>query len=402
MPARDITSTDRFPLIGLLVLAGAIFSSVTSEFLPTGLLPDISHELRVSTSQVGLLVSIFAGVVVISAAPLAALTRGVSRKRLVIIVLLVNALSGVLAAIAPTYELLVGARVVGGLAHGLFWSVVGAYSAHLVPKHQLGRAIAITSGGATVAFVLGVPLGTALGQAFGWRLAFASIAGTMVVLTVFVARFLPPVDHRVTLSTGEIALPMRRDRTLPAVIVVCFVIIIVAMGHNLFYTYIAAWLIQVPAFDASAVAPLLFLYGGTGAIGLALAGFLADRFPRRSLLAVTVAISVPVLMIAFFSRNQVVVVFAFGLWGVAFGGLPAMLQTRMLHAASVHVRDLSAALFTTSFNIAIGGGALIGAILLSGSGFEILPITDLGFIAVGVIFMVVAEAVLKRRAALPR
>ncbi len=399
MVARDTSSTSRFPLPGLLVLAGAIFCSVTSEFLPTGLLPDISKELRVSTSQVGLLVSIFAGVVVLTATPLAALTRRVSRKRLVVLVLLINAVSGVLAAIAPTYELLVGARILGGLAHGLFWAVVGAYSAHLVPKHQLGRAVAITSGGATAAFVLGVPLGTALGHAFGWRLAFASIAGAMVVLTVFVARFLPAVDHRVTLATGEIALPMRRDRTIPAVVIVCVVIVVVAMGHNSFYTYIAPWLIGVPGFDVSAVAPLLFLYGGTGAIGLALAGLIADRYPRRGLIGMTIAVAVPVLMLAVFSRNQVAVIVAIAIWGAVFGGLPAMLQTRMLHAASARVRDVASALFTTSFNIAIGGGALIGALVLDGAGLGALPSVDLGFIAVGIVFLVLADAWLRRRMA---
>ncbi|MET0806383.1 MAG: MFS transporter, partial [Lacisediminihabitans sp.] len=162
-----ISTRYTFPWVGLLVLACAIFVSVTSEFLPTGLLPDIAAGLTVSASQVGFLVTVFAGTVVLSTTPLAALTRNFSRKSLVVVVLLIIAASGVLAAVAPTYAVLVVARVIGGLAHGLFWAVVGAYAAHLVPKHQIGRAVAITSGGGTAAFVLGVPLGTALGHALG-------------------------------------------------------------------------------------------------------------------------------------------------------------------------------------------------------------------------------------------
>ncbi len=382
MPAR-VSSSPSFPWVGLVVLAGAIFVSVTSEFLPTGLLPDMARDLHVSISQTGLLVTIFAGTVVVSTTPLAALTRNFSRKSLVAIVLLVNASAGVLAAVAPNYQVLVGARVLGGLAHGLFWAVVGAYAAHLVPKHQIGRAVAITSGGGTAAFVLGVPVGSALGHALGWRLAFASIAVVMVVLTVLVARFLPAVDHRVTLATGEIPIATRRDRSLPAVIIVCLLIVVIATGHNLYYTYIAPWFIGVAHFDESAVAPLLFLYGGAGAIGLALAGVIADRYPRGGVLMITIAVVVPVTLLAIFAQTAWVTIVAFAVWGAIFGGLPAVLQTRMMHTASPRVRDLASALFTTSFNLAIGGGALLGGALLDRFGLGVLPFVDLAFLAVG-------------------
>jgi DHA1 family inner membrane transport protein len=392
--ARTTTS---FPWVGLVVLAGAIFSSVTSEFLPTGLLPDMARDLHASISQVGLLVTIFAGTVVLSAMPLSALTRNFSRKSLVVVVLLVNAAAGVLAAIAPNYEVLLGARVLGGLAHGLFWAVVGAYAAHLVPKPQIGRAVAITSGGGTAAFVLGVPVGTALGHALGWRLAFASIAVVMVVLAILVVRFLPAVEHRVSLSTGEIPLPARRDRTLPGVIVVCLIIVVMATGHNLFYTYIAPWLIGVVHFSESAVAPLLFLYGGAGAIGLALAGVIADRLPRRGVLIVSGAVLLAVTALALVSQVPWAAVVAFAFWGAVFGGLPAMFQTRMMHVASPRIRDLASALFTTSFNLAIGGGAFLGGALLDRFGLGVLPFVDIAFIVLGLVVSVVSSAWLDAR-----
>jgi predicted MFS family arabinose efflux permease len=391
-------STDAFPWAGLLALAGAIFVSVTSEFLPTGLLPDMAGELQVSESRIGLLVTIFAGTVVISTTPLAALTRNYSRKYLVVAVLVVIAAGNIIAASAPTYEILVGARIIGGLAHGLFWAVVGAYAAHLVPKHQIGRAVAITSGGGTAAFVLGVPLGTALGHALGWRLAFAVIGVIVVLLALLVLRFLPAVDHRVTLATGEIALPMRKDRSLAGVIVLCVIIIVVMTGHNLFYTYIAPWLIGVGGFDKDSIAILLFLFGGAGAIGLVLAGLVSDRFPRAGLIVATTLVAASVLVVALFSRSQVVIVGGLVVWGMAFGGLPAMLQTRMLHTASARLRDLSAALFTTSFNFAIGFGAFAGGLVLDQVGIITLPFVDIVIIAVGVVFMLVSNVWLAARA----
>ena len=174
-------SGDRFPLFPLLVLAGAIFVSVSSEFLPTGLLPDISADLGVSESRVGLLVAVFAFTVVVTAAPLTVLTRRFSRKGLLVALLGIFALSNLLAAAAPNYETLAAARVLGGFAHGLFWAVVGPYVSLLVAPRQLARAISVTTGGGALAFMLGVPFTAALGHVVGWRWAFVAMAVLVVV-----------------------------------------------------------------------------------------------------------------------------------------------------------------------------------------------------------------------------
>ncbi|MET0480955.1 MAG: MFS transporter [Mycetocola sp.] len=387
-----------FPWIGLLTLAGAIFVSVTSEFLPTGLLPEMAAELDVSLSTAGLLVTVFAGTVVVATTPLAALTRKYSRKGLVFVVLLVVALANVLAAIAPTYEILVGARILGGLAHGLFWAVVAAYSAHLVPKHQLGKAVAITAGGGSAAFVLGVPVGTALGHALGWRVAFGIIAVVVVLLALAVLKFLPPVDHHVPVKTGEIRLPMHKDRSMRGVLLLCLIIMVILTGQNTYYTYIAPWLIDAARFPETSVPFLLFLFGGAGAIGLVLAGFASDRFPKRGFAIALIAVMVSVLVLALWSANAVVVVAAFVVWGVAFGGIPAMLQTRMLHTASFRTRDFAAALQTTAFNIGIGGGALLGGLLLDRNGIQSLPFALIVFLAGGLIVMVGTDAARSARA----
>lgn len=388
----------RFPWVGLLTLAGAIFVSVTSEFLPTGLLPDMARDLDVSLSTAGLLVTVFAGTVVVATTPLAAMTRNVSRKALVVIVLLVIALANLLAAIAPTYELLVGARILGGLAHGLFWAVVAAYSAHLVPPHQLGKAVAITSGGGSAAFVLGVPVGTALGHVLGWRVAFMIIAGIVVVLALVVTKYLPAVQHKVPLRTGEIPIPAHRDRSLPGIIIVCVVILLVLTAHNTFYTYIAPWLMQIAGFPEASVAFLLFLFGGAGAVGLVIAGFATDRFPKRGFAIAVLGLMAAITVLAAVSANQIVVTAAFVVWGVTFGGIPAMLQTRMLHTASFRLRDLAAALQTTAFNVGIGGGALLGALVLDGFDLTALPVAALILFATGLVLSVSADAVRAARA----
>lgn len=391
------SSSGAFPWAGLFTLSALIFTSVTSEWLPTGLLPEIAAELSVSESQVGLLITIFAATVVLSTAPLASLTRNHSRKSLVIVVLLVFVVGNLLAAAAPNYAVLVVARVIGGLSHGLFWAVVGAYSAHLVPPHQVGRAVAVTSAGATAAFVLGVPVGTALGHALGWRLAFVVIAIIILALTIMVVRVLPPVDHQHPLSTAEISIPLRKDRSVPGVIYVCILVALVMLGHNLFYTYIVPYLIGPAGIEPGAVAGVLLVFGAAGAVGLALAGLLVDRFPRSIIIVAVALVALCAVLLGMFPAEPWIMFPVITIWGMTFGGVPAMVQTRLLQIASPRMRDVGSAYLTTSFNIGIGGGALFGGLLLDQYGILSLPAVDAVILGVAVVFAIVGGELLRRR-----
>ncbi len=386
-----------FPWVGLVTLAGAIFVTVTSEFLPTGLLPQMAEGLSVPQSQVGLLITVFAATVVVSAAALTNFTRRFPRKPLILIVLVAFALTNFLGAIAPTYEFMVATRVLGGLAHGLFWAVVGAYPGHLVPQRHLARAVAITSAGGSAAFVLGVPAGTAIGHFLGWRLAFVSMGVVVLVFMVLVAKFVPPVEHRQPVKTGEIPLPLRRDPTLPGVILVGVITLTIMVGHNLFYTYVVPYFTDVNGFPDGAVSSLLLVYGIAGAGGLVLVGVIGGRFPRLGLFAGVLFLAIAVTVIGLLPGVQWVVIVALMVWGAALGGIPALLQTRALQTASPQLRDLSSALVTTSFNIGIGGGAFVGALLLDGPGLTALPFVDAA-IMVGVLaLLLVSDRTIRNR-----
>jgi predicted MFS family arabinose efflux permease len=290
-------------------------------------------------------------------------------------------------------------RVLGGLAHGLFWAVVGAYAAHLVPKAQLARAVAVTGSGATLAFILGVPVGTALGHLIGWRGAFAAMGVAILVLTLLVLRFLPKVNHIEPLKTGEIAVPMRRDPSLFGIAVICVITTVLMSGQNLFYTYIVPFFTTAASFASGSVALLLLAYGVAGAVGLFLAGLVGAKYPRASLVVAFMLVGVAVLVMALFPHLSWLVVAMLVLWGAAFGGTPALLQTRVLHTASVRLRDVSAAYFTTAFNVGIGGGAFIGGLLLDAYGIGVLPFVDVAVTIVGIALILVTNRLISRRAA---
>jgi len=407
------TSSFRFPYAGLFTLAVAIFLSVTIEMLPTGLLPEMSRELGVSESLIGLTVTVFAFTVVLTSTSLIALTRRFSRHSLVIAVLVVLAVSAVFTAVAPSYEWLVASRILGGLAHGLFWSVVGAYSAYLVPTEYIGRAVSITLGGGSLAFVLGVPLGTALGHALGWRLSFAVLAALIVLGAAFVYVFLPRVDNvttaaRVSTATGgievltrehQVATPPRKDHSVLAVVLVCIITATVMVGQYSFYTYFAPFFVRAVGIEEAQVSGALFGYGIVGALSLVLVALWLGRRPRASLIIGMVGLLAAILALAIAPSVFPVAAAATVLWALTMGVLPPLLQTRLLHATSARIRDAASAFYTTAFNVGIGGGALVGAITLDTLGLNALPWVYAGIVAFAFAMVIASDLILDRRAA---
>lgn len=392
-----------FPWGGLIVLACAVFLSVTAEMIPTGLLPEMSSSLGVSESQTGLLISFFAFAVVLTSVPLTLLFRRVPRHVLLMIVLVGIAASSVVGGLAPNFEVLVGARIVGGMAHGVFWGVVGAYSAHLVPKEQIGRAVAITTGGGTLAFVLGVPLATTVGHALGWRAPFLGIGMLALLGAVLIWFLLPRVDHRahleVNTDTAAIRAARRRgplDPTIPVVALICILVAVIMIGNYAFYTYIAPFMIGEMGVPEGQVGLLLLVYGLAGAIGVGTAGILFGRRPSTGLLIALGATGLAVVTLAVFAANPVLAIGAFFVWGVAFGVIPTLLPTQLMHAASPAIRDSASAFYSTAFNAGIGLGALVGGFFLDSFGLTSLPWFYLGALVIGAALLIATPALTRR------
>lgn len=385
-----LATVPKFPWVGLLALAAAVFLSVTSEMIPTGLLPDMSASLGVSEAQIGLLVTVFAFTVVVTSTPLTALTKRWPRHGMIVGVLVILGLSNLLTAFSPDYVWVVASRIVGGIAHGMFWSIVGAYAGHLVPKEQIGRAVSITLGGGTLAFVFGVPLGTFAGHLFGWRLSFGILAALMFVGALLVWRFLPSVEREEdTAGRRDRSIPRPRDRTIPTVIMVCSIAAVTMIGHYSFYTFVVPFLTGPMGVASGDVGALLFIYGIAGAVGLVLAGSVLGPRPQSGLLLALVVTGAAVAALAAFAGRPVLALVAFVVWGLAFGALPPLLQTRLLHTSSPAFRDTASALYTTSFNIGIGGGALLGSLIFDAGGLMLLPVVYIVLLAVSLVLVLV-------------
>jgi predicted MFS family arabinose efflux permease len=371
----------------LVVLGASAFFYVTAETLPVGLLPQISAGLHVTEAQVGLLLTSYAVVAALSTIPLTALTMRIPRHTLIAATVAIFAVSQAAATFAPTFLVLVLARLICALAHGVFWSVIGPIIARLAPPDQIGRATAMTFLGNSLAIVLGVPIGTALGQWLGWRVAVGLMAAGGVVcvaLLLAVLPKLPPMPRDMVTGTGQQlrnAVRILRDGRVARL---CAITAVLVIGHFAAYTYIAPLVRRDAGLDGAALSALLLGYGVAGLLTNFVAGRYVDRRPGPVLLilltvqALSVVLLAPVL-------GTVPTILAALLWGGAFTAMPVFLGAAPMRVAPT-ARDAASAVYVVAFQIGIGGGAFVGERVVTAGALGALPLLAALFaVAAGVL-----------------
>ena len=347
--------------LSLFGLAASVFAAVTTEMLPIGLLPEIGASLGRSEAQTGLLVGLYAAMVAVLSVPLAAATRRVPRKRLLMAAIGCYALSNLVCAVAPDFTLLAAGRVIGGATHALFFAVAIGYGARLVPPSQTGRALALVSAGVSVGFVAGVPLATALGNAAGWRASFWALFGVLLLVLTLLAKVLPDLP-----VTGEASgVPRGRRRDLATVVTSNSVAFI---GHFALYTYVSALLLQAGA-APNAVALGLLVFGAAGLAGVLVGGPWLDRSPRGSALVILGLVAAGVLVVAVGYPSLGWVVVAGVVWNGAWGPVPSLYQVAAVRTRATSP-ELAGAWINATSNIGIAGGALLGGRALEAAGIE--------------------------------
>jgi DHA1 family inner membrane transport protein len=366
------------PMAPLIALSTAMFIAQTTEFMPGGLTPLIAESLEVPLALAGQLVSVFALTVVLTTAPLAIVTRRVSRKPLIIGAFAIVCLANAAAGLMPTFEWVVIARIVGAMGHGLFWAVIAAYIADISPPERLGQAISITAAGGSLSGILGIPLGNALGQLLGWRSGFLVISAVGLFVAVALIAWLPAVAGGTQAPKSQksaVRASLRLRGSAVGIAVVCVLILITVIGQTAFGPFVTAWLETVAGFDKGEIPLYLLVTGCAGAVGVLLAGRCYDRWPRATFATAgsVLAVAMALFPLAAGSRSEAPMFVVAIVVSIAFAGLPAMLQTRMMQVVAPARRGIAGAAQTTAFNVGIGGGAIIGGALVASVGLTILP-----------------------------
>jgi predicted MFS family arabinose efflux permease len=358
---------DTFPWWGLLALATTAFTDVVTDLLPAGLLPQMSTDLHVPEARVGLLVSAFAIASALAAIPVTALLRGLPRRPVLIGVLAGFALLNAVTAVSGWYPLTFAARLLAGVMGGTLWSMLAGYAARMVPARQRGRAIAVVLAGITVALSAGIPAGTALAGALGWRASFGLLAGLALLLTAWIRWQVPAFAGE---PAGRRA-PLRRVARQPGIRAVLAVTVLLLTGHQAMYTYVAP-------FAPGRTSVVLLVFGGATVAGIWITGVVADRYLRPVLLAALGLIATAMLVLGLAARAPAALLAAAALWGAAFGGAPTLLQTALVDASGPASADVATAMQTTVYNVGIAAGSLAGGLVLGGAGGRRPPLGDAG------------------------
>jgi len=351
--------------IALLALTISAFAIGTTEFVIVGLLPTIAQDLGVNLPSAGLLVSLYALGVAIGAPVLTALTGKVPRKILLLTLMVLFTLGNLLAWKAPGYETLVVARILTGLAHGVFFSIGSTIATSLVPKEKAASAIAIMFTGLTVALVTGVPLGTFIGQHFGWRETFLAVSALGLVAFVGSLIYIPS-----TIRHSKPASLLQQVQVLgqPRLLLVYAMTAVGYGGSFIAFTYLAPILQQVSGLGASAVGLVMLVYGVSVAFGNIWGGKLADRRgPVAALKLIFLLLALVLLLLTFTASHPVLVIITVLLWGaVAFGNV-AGLQVYVVQQAehfTPRAVDVASGLNIAAFNLGIAGGAWGGGLIV--------------------------------------
>lgn len=347
--------------LALFALTISAFAIGTTEFVIVGLVPTIAEQLAISLPSAGMLVSIYALGVAIGAPVLTALTGSLPRKQLLVALMVLFTAGNLLAWQAPGYMTLIVARLLTGLAHGVFFSIGSTIATSLVPKEKAASAIAIMFGGLTVALVTGVPLGTFIGQHFGWRETFLAVSMLGVIALISSQLLIPAnIPGRAAASIRDQVKVLTHPRLL-------LIYAVTALGYGgvfTAFTFLAPMMQDLAGFSPTAVSWILLGYGVSVAIGNIWGGKLADKHGAvPALKFIFAALFVLLMLFQLTASTQYAALATILVMGIfAFGNVPG-LQVYVVQKAeqfTPNAVDIASGLNIAAFNVGIALGSVIG------------------------------------------
>jgi DHA1 family inner membrane transport protein len=362
--------------LALYALTVGAFGIGVTEFVIMGLLLQVSTDFGVSIPLAGLLMTGYALGVFVGAPVLTLATRTLPRRSTLLVLMAIFTLGNLACAIAPTYGLLMAARVLTALAHGTFFGVGALVATSLVPPERKACAIAIMFTGLTIATLLGVPLGSWIGLAFGWRATFWVVTAIGLFAFVVLAAYVPRDAERIT------PIPLREEFAVLARPQVQFGLSMTVLGFGgvfAVFTYIQPLLVDLAGYSKSAVSPILLVFGGGLVVGNLLGGRWADRNLPLALLGTLALLSAVLVVAGIAFHDKITAIAAVFLLGAAAFATVAPLQMRVLQQAGGAGQGLASSLNIAAFNLGNAFGAWLGgAVIASGLGLSaIAPIAAL-------------------------
>lgn len=369
-----IHRTRAWPAILCLAFAAFIFN--TTEFVPVGLLPNIAASFNMTVSETGLLITIYAWAVSLLSLPLTVITAKFERKKLLIFLFVLFIVSHLLAGFAwDFYSLLLG-RIGVASAHAVFWAIATPLAVRLAPKGKKARAMGFIVAGSSMAIVLGVPIGTMIGQLVGWRITFLCVSVVALIVMMLLIYLLPTLPSQNAQSLSSLPTLLKRAGLVHIYILTAIVI----TGYFTAYTYITPFMHRVGGFADSFVVILLLCIGLSGIAGSVIFAKYGDKYAMQ-LLIYTLILLILCLLLFYISAQHIYSIIGLCvILGIVITLFGMLMQNKILEVAPDGT-DIAMSVFSGIYNIGIGGGALVGG--------QVLLHLSIGYIGyVGAIFVI--------------
>ena len=387
MESAATVVSSRSPLVGWLAVISVmmgIFSIVTTEILPIGILTPIGASYEISDGTAGLMMTMPGLLAAIAAPTVTVSTARLDRRSMLCVLMLVLAFADFLAAVAPAYWVMVLSRVLVGFVIGAFWSIGSGLAGRLVRPESKAKATAVIFSAVPLGSVIGVPAGTFIADIAGWRATFVVMG--VLTLGVFAAlvAFLPslPAVEATRLSALR---GMFASSAVRLGLVITFLIVLAHFGT---YTYVTPFLEDVTNAGPSAITAFLLVFGIAGVVGNFIAGALAARNVGATFGLAGCMIAGATLLLPAVGHSAIGAMVLLAVWGLAYGGVPVCSQTWFVKS-SPSATEAASVLFTSSFQATISTGALLGGVVVDATSPSIVML--LGG-AVAVLMVLIQQA----------
>ncbi|MER6621865.1 MFS transporter [Streptomyces sp. NPDC000931] len=339
-----------------------IFSIVTTEILPIGLLTRIGASFTVSDGMAGLMMTMPGLLAAVSAPIVTVATARIDRRLMLCVFVLLLAVANFLAAAAPDYWLVLVSRILVGVVIGGFWSIGAGLAERLVPAESVGRATAVIFSAVPLGSVLGVPAGTFIGDMADWRMAFVVMGVLTVGVLILLMLVVPPLPPTQVTRLSVLRTMMSSANTRFALLLTFLVV----LAHFGAYTYVTPFLEQVTQVSSGMITVFLLVYGAAGIAGNFLGGAIVSRRPRTAFGLAAALIAAATLLLPVLGRWEAGALILLIVWGVAYGAVPVSSQTWFAKASPASP-EAASVLFTASFQATISIGALVGGVIVDRS-----------------------------------
>lgn len=364
------------PLIGMTI---SVFLVNTSEFMPIGLLTDISNDFNMTAAQAGVMITAYSWTVTILSLPLMLLACKIEPKKLLLGTLTVFSTCQVLSVISIGFPFLVVSRIGVACAHSIFWAIASPLAVRVVSKEHQSKALSAIITGTAIAMVLGMPLGRMIGLQIGWRMTFLCVSVISFLVLVYLAFVFPKIENTESFSINQLPELFKNSRLMITYIIT----FLFATGYYTTYSYIEPFLQRVAGFPSTLVTITLMLFGVAGLSGSYLFSRYYDDHRFAFVQAVLFGFAGALGLLYPASINMYMIILVCAIWGIAAMAFQTSFQAEIIGCVSTAASSVAMAIFSAIFNLGIGSGTWLGGIVYTN--------TSLNFIGfVGAMIVLVA------------